>query len=370
MSWNWQLAEWPHFSFDPSFIREAEEQFLQEAGYLKGLLAHIPAEELTEIKINTLSEEAFKTSEIEGEHLDRDSLQSSIRHNFGLATSKNLRRAEQGIADIMTGIYESYAQPLSHEMLFDWHQKLMVDNRRIADVGRYRTHADAMQVVSGALHKPKVHYKAPPSGRMQIEMDAFIAWFNKTAPNGSNPLPALTRAGIAHFYFVCVHPFEDGNGRIGRALVLKALCQNVKQPLLLALSYTIQNNKKAYYEALQKNNQTLEITSWQTYFAQVILGALNYARKLANFIVEKAKFYRQVEHLLNERQKVAIDRILRDGPDSFPLGLNAEKYIRITGTSRATATRDLQDLVDKKIFSQTGERKATRYHLPNFLKQE
>lgn len=364
MIWNWQLEDWPNFVFESSRIKEFEEQFLQDAGYLKGLLAHIPAEELDEIKVNTLSEEAFKTSEIEGEHLDRDSLQSSIRRNFGLAVNKaKFKRAEQGIADMMTGIYETYSKPLSQEMLFEWHQKLMVEDRHITDIGRYRTHEDAMQVVSGALHKPKVHYEAPPSKQVPSEMDQFINWFNTTSPDGATPLPALARAGIAHFYFECVHPFEDGNGRIGRALILKALCQNVRQPLLLALSYTIQKNKKAYYEALQKNNQTLEITSWQTYFVQVILDALAYSRKLANFIVEKAKFYRRVEHMLNERQKIAIDRVLRDGPDSFPLGLNAEKYIRMTGTSRATATRDLQDLVEKGIASRSGERKSTRYQL-------
>ncbi len=359
-----------NFTYKASLIREAEDQLLQGTGHLKGLLDHISTEEQTEIKINSLSEEAFKTSEIEGERLDRESLQSSIRRNFGLAVNPNkFKRAEQGIADMMTGLYDTFDQPLTHETLFDWHKKLMGENRFINDVGQYRTHADAMQIVSGALHKPKVHYEAPPSEQVPMEMEKFIAWFNDTSPKGKKPISAIARAGIAHFYFVCIHPFEDGNGRIGRALILKAICQTLRQPLLLALSYIIQKDKKAYYEALQKNNQTIELTSWQTYFSRVILEAVDYSRKLASFVVKKAKFYQKVENLLNERQKTAIDRMLREGPDSFPYGLNAEKYIRITGTSRATATRDLNDLVEKKIFNKTGERKSTRYKLTFFRRE-
>lgn len=152
---------------------------------------------------------------------------------------------------MMTGLYETYVQPLSHNMLFAWHRMLLADAGYLQEIGQYRTQADAMQVVSGTMGKTIVHYEAPPSVRVHQEMEQFITWFNVTAPGGKEPLPALARAAKVHFYFVCIHPFEDGNGRLGRALVLKALCQNVRQPLLLALSYTIQKNKKAYYNALQ-----------------------------------------------------------------------------------------------------------------------
>ncbi len=364
MIWNWQKPEWPTFNFDKDALASYEAAFLQNAGYLQGVLTHMSTEEKSGLTIDTMCEEAFKTSEIEGEHLNRESLQSSIRRNFGLNAEKNkVRPAEQGIADMMTDLYNGFAQPLTDQTLFAWHNMLMQGNTHIKDVGRYRTHKDPMQVVSGALHKLNVHFEAPPSETVPHEMKRFIQWFNDTAPGGKTPVPALARAGIAHLYFVCIHPFEDGNGRVGRSLIIKSLCQNLSQPTLLALSYTIQKRRKFYYEALEKNNKGNEITTWLIYFAKTVIDAQVYTQQLIHYIIEKGKFYSQVKEHLNERQEKVLARMFKEGPDSFPYGINAEKYISITGTSRATATRDLQDLVDKGVFTRTGERKATRYQI-------
>jgi len=220
-----------------------------------------------------------------------------------------------------------------------------------------------MQVVSSSLHDREVYFEAPPSSRMKTEMDAFVAWFNETGPNGTRALPALTRAGIAHFYFACIHPFEDGNGRIARALTEKSLAQNLGHPSLIALAYTIERARKAHYSALERNNKDIEITDWLVYFAETINQAQGNTIKRVDFYIAKAKLYELVRGKLNERQNKVIARIFREGIDGFKGGLSAENYITITKTSRATATRDLQDLVTIGALTKTGELRHTRYHL-------
>jgi Fic family protein len=194
-------------------------------------------------------------------------------------------------------------------------------------------------------------------------MKRFVQWFARTAPTGKSPLPILTRTGIAHLYFVCVHPFEDGNGRIGRAIAEKAISEGLGQATLLALSQTINRGRKTYYEMLEGSNKDNEITDWLLYFARTIIDAQTQAQSLVDFIIAKTKFYDRLRGQFNERQDKAIGRMMREGPDGFKGGLSAEKYISITGASRATATRDLQDLVEKKALTQTGSFKSTRYHL-------
>lgn len=267
---------------------------------------------------------------------------------------------------MMVDLYRSFAEPLANKTLFSWHKMLMSRQRGLQVIGAYRTHDDPMQVVSGALHDPVVHFEAPPSKRMTAEMDAFIAWFNDTAPDGKHPLPPLARAGIAHLYFVSVHPFEDGNGRIGRAIAEKTLAQNLGQPSLIALAYTIERTRTDYYAALERNNKKNEITDWLTYFENTILEAQSNTIKRVDFYLAKAKFYERLRGHLNERQEKVIARIFREGISGFKGGLSADNYIRITKTSRATATRDLQDLVAKSALTKTGELRHTRYHLNIF----
>jgi Fic family protein len=364
MSWNWEQAGWPQFNFNSKALEALEQQFLLGSGELVGAFKHVGDDDRQTLRIDLISEEAIKTSEIEGEILNRDSVQSSLRHQFGLGPDKpNIPRAERGIAQMMVDLYDHFDTPLSDDALFSWHRMLMEGSSDISTIGSYRIHKDPMQVVSGPSYKRVVHFEAPPSERMPAEMHRLIDWFNDTAPKGNAPLPALTRAGIAHLYFVCIHPFEDGNGRIGRAIAEKSLAQNLGYPSLLALAYTIARKRKDYYAALERNNQDLEITDWLDYFGRTILEAQANTINRVDFYVAKAKFYERYRGQLNERQAKAIARIFEEDIDGFKGGLSAEKYINITKASRATATRDLQDLVEKGVLTRTGELRHTRYHL-------
>ncbi|WP_284734458.1 Fic family protein [Sphingosinicella terrae] len=235
--------------------------------------------------------------------------------------------------------------------------------RDLKRVGAYRRHAQPMQIVSGYVHRPKVHFEAPPSDAMEREMDGFIAWFAHTAPNGADPLPALTRAGLAHLYFVTIHPYEDGNGRIARALAEKALAQAIGHPSLMALSSVIQRKRKAYYDALEANNKDIGVEGWLVYFAETVLEAQAHTQRLIDFLIAKTKLYDRFRDQLNERQARAVERMFGQGPDGFTGGLNAGNYITINGASRATATRDLADLVEKGVLLASGALKSTRYAL-------
>lgn len=364
MSWNWEKPDWPNFAYDSAALELLEKRFLLQSGEFIGAFKHIGAADQDTLKIELISDEAVKTSEIEGEILNRDSVQSSLRHQLGLgAESPGITPAERGIARMMVDLYRSFADALTDTTLFDWHRMLLSGDTSIQVIGGYRTRADAMQVVSGPVHKPTVHFEAPPSSRVPDKMKQFVTWFNDTAPDGRAPLSPLTRAGIAHLYFVCVHPFEDGNGRIGRALAEKSLAQNLGQPSLIALAYTIEGKRKDYYASLERNNKETEITGWLEYFANIVLEAQNNTIKRVDFYVAKAKFYEKHRGTLNERQEKVIARIFREGIDGFKGGLSAENYVRITGTSRPTATRDLQSLVEKGALTRTGELRHTRYHL-------
>lgn len=195
------------------------------------------------------------------------------------------------------------------------------------------------------------------------EMERYADWFNKTGPGGAEPLPALTRAGLSHLYFESIHPFEDGNGRLGRALAEKSLAQNTGQPTLISLAFTIEKERKAYYDQLEQHQKTLDVTDWLVWFAEVVLKAQHVTLDRVGFFISKAHFYDRHRDHLNERQAKAIARMFREGPAGFKGGLSADNYLKITGTSRATATRDLQDLVEKGALSRTGDRRHTRYWL-------
>lgn len=361
--WNWQQANWPRFSYDEKLLHALEEEFIHQAGYMKGCIKHLPEKDKVILTVDLMSQEALKTSEIEGDFLNRESIQSSIRHNFGLETdNRKIPPSEQGIAKMLVDSYTTFAEPLTHQKLFDWHTLLTNGRQDLLTIGAYRTHLEPMQVVSGALHKPKIYFEAPPSQKIPQEMDQFIYWFNQSSTEVS-PLRPLIRAGIAHLYFVCIHPFEDGNGRIGRTIAEKTLSQSIRNPILIALSHTIQQRKKEYYDALERANQKLEITDWLLYFSNTILQAQLHTQTHLDFILKKAKILDKVRSQLNPRQEKVIIRLFREGPEGFKGGLSADNYISITQTSRATATRDLQDLVEKGLLNKKGELKGTRYSL-------
>lgn len=364
MKWNWQQSDWPEFRWDGAPLVALEAQFLQQSGILIGSVKHLADDDRAAVTIDIMTGEALKTAEIEGELLNRDSVQSSLRRQFGLEVGGGrIPPAERGIAEMMIALYRDFAEPLTDKTLFAWHRMVVSGRHDIEAVGRYREHADAMQVVSGLIYKPKVHFEAPPSKDVPQEMQSFLSWFAATSPEGPRPLPGLTRAGIAHLYFVSIHPFEDGNGRVARALAEKALSQAIGQPSLIALSHVIQRKRAAYYDALEAANKHNEITAWLTYFAGTVLDAQAHSLALIEFLITKTQYYDRFRDRLNERQARVIARMFREGLDGFTGGLSAANYITITGTSRATATRDLQELVSRGALRQTGTLKSTRYYL-------
>ncbi len=364
MRWNWEQKDWPEFIYDAKALATLEQRFMLQSGEFLGVFRHVGADDQNALRIELISEEAVKTSQIEGEILNRDSVQSSLRQQFGLGPEDSeIPAAERGIASLMTDLYERFVVPLDDATLFAWHNHLFGGDKRIKTIGAYRTHDEPMQVISGPIHKPTVHFEAPPSKAVSAEMRRFIAWFNDTAPRGRTPLSTLTRAGLVHLYFVCIHPFEDGNGRIGRALAEKSLAQNLGHPSLITLAYTIERNRKDYYAALEHNNKDMEVTEWLTYFAETIVEAQSTTIKRVDFYVAKAKYYERLRGQFGERQAKVITRMFKEGIDGFKGGLSAENYISITGTSRATATRDLQDLLEKRALTKTGELRHTRYFL-------
>ncbi len=364
MTWNWQLPHWPDFRYDAAAIASYEQRFLLSSGEILGAVHHVSAADRDQLRIELLSDEAMQTSAIEGEMLDRLSVQSSLRRHMGLdPDTYPAKPREQGVAEMMVDVYSTYASPLADETLFRWHGMLLSHDQRLDAIGAYRRHEDAMQIVSGRIDRPTVHFEAPPSAQVPNEMARYIAWFNETAPNGAGAIPPLIRAGLSHLYFESIHPFEDGNGRLGRALAEKALAQNLGQPSLIALAFTIERDRKAYYDQLEQHQKAEDITGWLVWFAQMVLTAQQVTLDRVSFFIAKGHFYDRHRDHLNDRQAKVIARLFEAGPAGFKGGLSAENYLSITGTSRATATRDLQDLVEQGALLRSGELRHTRYRL-------
>jgi len=248
-------------------------------------------------------------------------------------------------------------------MVFRWHKMIMMGRRDLKDVGRYRRGKEAKQVVSGAVHEPRVHFEAPPSSQLVPEMDRFYTWFARTRSGEPQALPALTRAGVAHLYFESIHPFEDGNGRIGRAIAEKSLAQSLGRPTLTSLAASILRRRKSYYGALEAANKSNEITNWLAWFAGVTIEAQRRTIALIEFLIDKTRLFDRLRGQLNDRQTKALLRMFREGPEGFQGGLNAGKYSTITGASPATTTRDLSDLVSKGALTREGELRHARYRL-------
>jgi len=321
-------------------------------------------EERDQLTIEAMSTEAVTTSEIEGEILDRASVQSSLRKQLGLATDgQRVGPAERGIAEMIVDLYRSFGEPLSEEMLFRWHRMVMSANRNLRDVGRYRAGAPPMQVVSGPIAEPRVHFEAPPSSHVSSEMKRFISWFKRTPPEGQEPLPALTRAGIAHLYFESLHPFADGNGRMGRAIAEKALAQSLGQPTLTALAATILARRKNYYEALEAANKENEITRWLMWFAGIVIEAQRRTIALVEFLIDKTKLLDRLKGPLNARQERRCCACSAKARKVSKANFRRESTPPSPEASPATTTRDLVDLVAKGALVREGKRRYARYHV-------
>jgi Fic family protein len=366
MEYNWQQKDWRQFQYEETAFTGMALSFMaiagQSLGYLNGLSSNEQADSITTL----LVKEAIKTSSIEGEFISRVDLISSIRKNLGYPTpSFHIKdKRSEGIALLLVKARESFATDLTEIQLFEWHQYLMLGNNRI-NTGQYRHHSEPMQVISGAFGKEIVHFEAPPSAQVSAEMNAFFTWFNATKPDGESPIMnVLIRAAIAHLYFETIHPFEDGNGRIGRVIAEKALTQGLNRPILMSLSTAIEADKNAYYNALKQAQRTNDLSEWIQYFAATIIKAQEDFIQTIAFLVKKTAFFDKHKTELNDAQIKVIGRMLEEGEDDFKGGMNARKYQAISQVSKATATRHLQDLVEKGILiAQNGGGRSTNYQV-------
>jgi Fic family protein len=364
MTWNWQLADWPHFTYSREAMTAIEAGFLKNAGVIVGALEHVPAPERTKLTLNLIAQETLDNSAIEGEILDRESVQSSLARHLGLTSP--LRKAgpkEAGAAELMADVYNAYAAPLDDERLYAWHAMLMNGRRDLKSIGRYRDHKDAMQIVSGPIGKETLHFEAPPSAHMHHEMDTFLAWFSASSPSGSAPVAAVTRAAVAHLWFESIHPFEDGNGRIGRAIAELALAQATNAPSLTVLSETLKFERRAYYAALHAASLTNQIDAWLKWFGDIVLMAQQRTRQRVVFVIAKNRILSDLKATINGRQERGLLRLFEAGPDGYDGGLSASNYQRITRASPATTTRDLMQLVELGVLRRTGDNRSTRYWL-------
>lgn len=365
MLYIWQQTWWPNFTYDTAKVEEHLFAFAEQTGYVTGLLQTLPQDVQMEAVINTMVAEAIKTSEIEGEYFSRQDVISSIRNHLGLNPTydKVKNKSAEGAGKLMVDVRNTFAVPLTAEKLFIWHEILLQQNNRIR-VGAWRTGKEPMQVISGSIGKENIHFEAPPSDSVPAEMERFIQWFNDTAPGGVKEIKkAPIRSAITHLYFETIHPFEDGNGRIGRAIAEKALSQTIGRPVLLSLSQTIESDKKLYYSALEQAQKTGDVSNWIHYFVDVVVQAQVKAKEVVQFILHKSAFFDRHKAQLNNRQLKVMKKMLDSGTEGFKGGMSAKKYSSITGASKATATRDLQELLKLGAFKSFGGGRSTGYEL-------
>lgn len=362
--YNWQKKDWPHFTYDDMMVEGELFAFVEKSGMVSGIVKAIPEKLQQETLIDIIVSEAIKTSEIEGEFLSREDVISSVRKNLGLTPAGAVKdKRAQGVSSLMVEVRKTYSEPLSEEMLFRWHSMLMGHRIDITS-GTWRTGAEPMQVISGAIGHVRIHFEAPPSGVVPLEMKRFIKWFNESGPGGEREIiKAPVRSAIAHLWFESIHPFEDGNGRIGRAIAEKALSQGIGRPLLLSLSKAIETGRKEYYSELKKAQHSLEITSWINYFVRTVLRAQTEAEAEIEFTLKKVKFFDRFINQLNARQLTVLKRMLDKGAKGFQGGMNARKYAGICKVSKATATRDLQYLAAIEAVMVNGGGRSTSYRV-------
>ena len=364
MKYNWQLPNWANFTYDDAEIESLMIQFALETGELKGLVDSLPENVQQETMLQFMISEAIKTSEIEGEFFSRQDVMSSIKKHLGISENiKHIRNKNaQGVGNLIVEVHQSYQEQLTESILKNWHSILMQSNVSI-NAGDYRTGAEPMQIISGAFGKEIIHFEAPPSNKVSNEMVNFIKWYNDFEVSATDIKNILIKTSIAHLYFESIHPFEDGNGRIGRAIAEKCLSESLNRPVLISLSSTIEKNKIGYYQSLKSAQATLEITEWIQYFTSVILESQKNAKQIVLLTLNKSKFLDNHQSEMNERQQKAILKMFDFDSSGFEGGMTSKKYVSINKTSRATATRDLTDLTDKKILFQKGEGRNIRYEI-------
>lgn len=368
--WIWQHNAYPHFSYDREVLDPLIQKITLEQGKLIAYLSVMDEHNIKQTQLNAMENEIMSSCAIEGEILNRESVRSSIQEKLGLKEDAHYRHRlkEDNYVDILIDANTNYEEDLSLEKIFAWHHAMFEKSNHLREMNIATFRGDGvMQIVSGAIGREKVYYEAPPRERLEAEMGAFIAWYNNTPAS-------LIKAAITHLWFVIIHPLDDGNGRISRAVTDMVLSQieNSHISKLYTMSKSINDDRKAYYTALEqttgyiKQKNPIDITLWCKWFFETLYKALLEAQQSLTYIVDKTKFWdRHKESHLNARQAKVINKILDMGSENFTGGLSKKKYTIIAATTTATASRDIAELIEKECIKQvdgtTG--KNTRYEI-------
>ena len=345
-----QRADWPQFRWEHDQIAARLVDVRHRQGRLIGRMEGLGFSLRTEAVLNTLTEDVLKSSEIEGETLDRDQVRSSIARRLGIDIGglKPADRDVEGVVEMMLDGTQNYDKPLTGRRLFDWHAALFPTGRsgmsRIK-IGAWRDDKKGpMQVVSGAIGKEKVHYEAPVAGRLQGEMRTFLDWFEK-----KNSIDLVLKAGVAHLWFVTIHPFDDGNGRIARTIADMELARSERSPQrFYSMSAQIRQERKAYYDILEATQRgDLDITGWLGWFLDCLGRAFAQAETILAAVLKKARFWeRFAPEDFNERQRGMVNRLL----NGFEGKLTTAKWAKLAKCSHDTALRDIEDLIKKNVL--------------------
>ena len=363
MKYNWQLKNWPLFDYQ---IDDEIEQLLlvinERANVLAGSFLSLSKEKRNQGLSEIITEESVSTSEIEGEYISRVEVMSSVLHQLDQASKAKIKdRRVKGVSQMMFQVRNDYNAVLTKELLCRWHQLLLQGDPRIT-LGDFRSKTAPMQIVSGSVGREKVHFEAPPSNVVLPMMNDFFDWYNSGFPSTpKEKLYSTIRSAIAHLYFESIHPFEDGNGRIGRAIAEKALAEGLGRSPIISLSKIINQNKKEYYNALMIAQGTLNIDSWIKYFLRTIDGAFKYSDDVIQWTIKKWGLMNKYQGQLNKRQQKVLLKMLETF--QFEGAMSAKKYMSITKTSKATATRDLQNLTSLGVLKTTGGGRSVRYEV-------
>ncbi len=362
----WQLKEWPNFYWDDKALLKLISGCRLQQGKLLAKISSLGLPYEQQAQTDILLEEAITTSAIEGERLHPDSVRSSIARKLGLPSAGlPVDRHSDGLIALLLDATQNHSKPLTKERLFGWHAALFPTGysglHRIV-VGNWRG-SEPMQVVSGRIGQETIHYEAMPFDGVEAEMNIFLQWWKESL--GS--MDGLIRAATAHFWFVSIHPFEDGNGRIARALTDMALAQDDHQPMRYnSLSSQVNTERDSYYNVLERTQKgSMNITSWLEWFLGCFSRGIVNSENIITLIFNKAAFwYRHSQTKLSDRQRKVINKLLDAGIGGFGGGMTNRKYASITGVSRATATRELQHLVGLHIIKPNpGKGRSVSYDL-------
>jgi Fic family protein len=360
----YQQDDWPNFKWNSDEFVGLLSEARNLQGRLFGKMESLGFDLRNEAFLDTLTLDVLKSSEIEGEFLNSDQVRSSVARKLGMeiAGSVESDRDVDGVVEMMIDATQNCFKPLTKERLFDWHAALFPTGRSgmskiiVADWRKDTT--GPMQVVSGAMGKEKVHFQAPDSSRVDNEMSMFLDWFNNNIEND-----LVLKAAIAHLWFVTIHPFDDGNGRIARALTDMLLAQSDKSTQrFYSMSAQIRLERKQYYEILEKTQKgNLDITEWIKWFLNCLINSLKSTDIVLNRVLFKAEFWRKHSNtIINERQKKLLNKIL----DGFEGKLTSSKWAKIAKCSKDTAIRDINDLISKDILKkEEGGGRSTSYVL-------